>query len=250
MFNLIKPDENKDKIKLKESKSTLLLGDSLELLKSINDNSIDLIITDPPYLLDTHSGGKMYKDKNMQKAFNELADSKIDKGYDIITYGKEFIRVMKNINIYIWCNKIQIPDYLDFYVKELNCKFDILFWNKPNALPTFSNKYLTDMEYCLYFRNGKCKCFPQSYEDAKTYYSAPINMYDKQRYLHPTIKPLEMIERMVRNSSDDGDVVLDTFMGSGTTGVACKKLNREFIGMEINKDFYKMAKLRIANTKE
>lgn len=249
MFNLVKPDDNIQNEKLTNSKSTLLLGDSLELMKSLADNSIDLIVTDPPYdVATTGGGGTINKLKKLDKSLTAIDEANIANGYDIELFGKEFIRVMKDINIYIWCNKTQIPDYFNFYVNQLGCGFDFLFWQKGNALPTYSNKYLTDMEYCLYFKKGKGHCFPQNYEDAKTWYSAPINLYDKQRYLHPTIKPLEMIERLVRNSSKENEVVLDPFMGSGTTGVACKKLNREFIGMEINEQFYNMAKLRIAET--
>jgi len=152
---------------------------------------------------------------------------------------------MKEVNIYLWCNKKQIPEYFDFYVEKLKCKFDIICWHKSNALPTYSNKYLSDTEYCLYFRKGRGKCFPENYDDAKTFYVEPINATDKKLYGHPTIKPLHMIEALVKNSSREGDVVLDPFMGSGTTGVACRMHNRDFIGMEINKDFFDTAQKRI-----
>lgn len=251
MFNLIKPDEQKHEEKLANANIDLFLGDSLELLKNIEDNSIDLIVTDPPYLIERiNTGGTINNLKKLNKSLSELDNADIISGYDIETFGKEFIRVMKDINIYIWCNKVQIVDYFNFYVNQIGCVYDILFWNKPNALPTYSNKYIVDMEYCLYFRKGKGRCFPQNYEDAKTYYSAPINVYDKQKYKHPTIKPLEMTERFIRNSSREGEVVLDPFMGSGTTGAACKRLNRKFIGMEINEQFYNMAKMRIAETRK
>jgi hypothetical protein len=64
----------------------------------------------------------------------------------------ELIRVMKRINCYIWCNKAQIPGCLNFFVDKLGCSFDMIVWWKMNPPPTFYNKYLSDKEYCLYFR--------------------------------------------------------------------------------------------------
>lgn len=165
-------------------------------------------------------------------------------GYDIVKFGKEFVRIMKNINIYLWCNKAQIPSYFNFYVNELDCKFDILTWHKLNGMPTYYNKYLTDTEYCLFFKKG-ANCHPNSFEDAKTYWVAPINQTDKAKYGHPTIKPENMITKLVKNSSNEGDLVFDPFLGSGTTGLVCKKLNRNFIGTEIDSKYFEIAQKRI-----
>lgn len=217
-------------------------------MKNIPDNSIDLIATDPPYLVSaTNGGGTINNIKKLNKSLQNLEDANITKGYNIELFGNEFIRIMKEINIYLWCNKIQIPDYFDFYVKKHKCKFDIICWHKTNALPTYSNKYLSDTEYLLYFRKGKGKCFPQSYDDAKTFYIAPINSKDKKLYQHPTIKPLDITEKIIRNSTKENQIVLDCFMGSGTTGVACINTNRHFIGIELNENYYDIAKERISN---
>lgn len=220
--------------------------DCLNVLKDIGDSTIDLIIADPPYEVSaTNGGGTVNKIKKLNKSLQDLEQANITKGYDIEKFGEEFIRVMNEINIYLWCNKIQIPRYFDFYVNKHKCKFDIICWHKGNALPTYSNKYLSDTEYLLYFRKGKGKCFPQSYDDAKTYYIAPINHGDKKKYKHPTIKPLDITEKIIRNSSRKGQLVLDPFMGSGTTGVACKNLERDFIGIELNPEYYEIANQRI-----
>lgn len=219
--------------------------DCMEMLKNIPDNSIDLIITDPPYDISCTGGGgnQGHKISTMGK---DLVNLNINTGYDIRKVGKEIVRVMKKMNVYFWCNKKQIPDYFDFYVKEQGCKFDILTWNKTNPVPTYSNKYLTDTEYCLYFRNGGM-CEPKNYEDAKTYWFDPINASDKQIWEHPTIKPQHMIEKLIRNSSKQGQLVMDLYLGSGTTAAACKKLNRNFIGSEINEKYYKIALDRVEN---
>ena len=135
-------------------KMKLLQGNSYELIKTIPDNSIDLIVTDPPYLIEsTNAGSNSELSKSIQKMNDQLAEGVLTDGItnDIL---EEFVRVMKKINIYIWCNHKQIIQYLDFFVKKYDCKFDILIWNKSNATPLFNNKYLTDKEYCLYFRRG------------------------------------------------------------------------------------------------
>lgn len=229
----------------------LRCGDCLDVMRGISDNTVDLIVTDPPYDISaTNGGGTVNKIKKLNVSLNDLVKSKLNKGYDIELFNTEFTRIMKEINIYIWCNKKQIPEYFDFYVNKRKCKFDIICWHKTNALPTYSNKYLSDTEYLLYFRKGKGKCFPQCYEDAKTYYIAPINHKDKKTFNHPTIKPLDITEKIIRNSSKENDVVLDCFMGSGTTGVACKNLNRNFIGIELDKNYFNIAKKRIENQTE
>ena len=225
----------------------LLQGDCLELMSKIPDKSIDLIVTDPPYLISNISGGGTINNvKKLNKSLTDLKNNTdITQGYDIELFGNEFIRIMNEINIYLWCNKAQIPEYFKFYVDKHKCKFDIICWHKTNALPTYSNKYLTDTEYLLYFRKGRGKCFPQSYDDAKTYYIAPINHKDKKLYGHPTIKPLDITEKIIRNSSKENNIILDPFMGSGTTGLACLNIKRNFIGMELDENYFNIAKNRI-----
>lgn len=222
-------------------------GDALELLKTIPEHSIDLIVTDPPYdISTTNGGGTVNTVKKLNKSLDDLVQAKINKGYDIEQFGEAFLRVMKEPNIYLWCNKKQIVPYFNFYVNKHKCKFEILFWSKTNRLPTYSNKYLSDTEYLLYFYKGKGKCFPQSYDDAKHYYIAPINHADKKKYGHPTIKPLDLTEKIIRNSSRKNQTVLDPFMGSGTTGVACVNEERNFIGFEIDENYFNTAENRIA----
>lgn len=225
--------------------------DCLSVLKTLPDHFVDLVVTDPPYEVSaTNGGGSINNVMKMNRSLKQLDDADISKGYNIREVGKELVRVMKNINLYIWCNKVQIPDYFNYYVNELGCKFEIICWHKTNALPTYKNKYLSDTEYCLYFRKGGY-CDPsqtaeeERYENAKTFYIAPLNAKDKKLWKHPTIKPLDITQKFIKNSSKKGDLVLDCFMGSGTTGVACKNLERDFIGIELNRDYYKIVLERI-----
>lgn len=218
--------------------------DCIKGIKKIPDDYIDLVIIDPPYLINNHST-KISNEISIEinKYNKELYKAKLTNGYDIKILD-ELLRVMKKVNIYIFCNGEQIPFYIKYFVLERKCKMDILIWNKTNAMPLFNNKYLTDKEYCLYFRKGGY-CNPSNYEDAKTVFYYPINSRDKKKWKHPTIKPEAIIRKLIRNSSKENDIVLDCFIGSGTTAVCCIKENRNYIGFEINKQFYKTCLERI-----
>lgn len=225
------------------------LGDCLYGLEEMKKQglAVDLIVTDPPYsIASTRAGGKSELSRSIQPMFDGLKKDNLIYGIDR-RYLEAIWSVMKIPNIYIWCNGIQIPQYIQFFVTEHKCKMDILIWRKTNAMPLFCNKYLTDKEYCLYFRRGGY-CQPMTYEKAKTVYDEPINIKDKRKYEHPTVKPLRIIQTIVENSSRVGELVLDPFIGSGTTAVACKNLNRRYIGFEANENFYNICTARLKET--
>jgi len=229
------------------SKIELYKGDCLEVMdKLIEDGvKVELIVTDPPYdIKNTKAGGKSKLAKSIQGMNDEILAAGITKGFDYIATLDKMVQLQDKINMYIWCNKSQLPLYLDYFVSNKKCSFDLIKWVKTNPIPTFYNKYISDTEYCLYVRKGG-KCMPRSFEDGSTLYQAPINAKDKKLYGHPTIKPLDIIEKLIRNSSDNGHTVFDPFMGSGTTGVACKNLNRNFIGIELDDKYFEIAKNRI-----
>ncbi len=220
----------------------LFNDDCMNVLSRLEDKSIDLVIIDPPYSITTGgSGGSFGTGKrSYHKSIQELS------------YGikncvlEELCRVMKKINIYIWCNKEQLKQYMDFFI-EKGCKPELLTWHKTNPVPTCNNKYLSDTEYLLFFREKGVKLFG-SYATKRKYYISPTNKKDKDKYGHPTIKPVSILKNLVINSSNEGDVVLDCFMGSGSTGVACLETNRRFIGVEIEKEYFSVANERINET--
>lgn len=110
-------------------------------------------------------------------------------------------------------------------------------WHKTNPIPTCNGTYLSDTEYCVLARESGTKIYG-TYETKKKWWVSKCNVADKKLYSHPTIKPLEIIKNLIINSNKENDVVLDAFMGSGTTAVACKELNRHFIGFELNPEIY------------
>ena len=223
-------------IKYEDMLNKITLGDSYKLIKYIPDNSVDLVIIDPPYKFCTdgkHAG--LFK-KRTTRYHDEIEGKDLDKNIDLSIL-KEIDRVMKKINIYIWCNKEQIFQYLKHYE---NAKFEIIIWHKINPIPTVNNKYLSDKEYCLYFKESGV-LLNGNVETKKKVYSSSLNVKDKEKYKHPTIKPLNIIKNLIINSSKEGDIVLDCFSGSGTTCVACKELDRQFIGIEIDPEYHKIS---------
>lgn len=218
---------------------TLHLGDCMEILKIIPDKSIDLVVTDPPYQIET-SGGGLYTqaDKQYVKELNFMKDGFSEEVLD------ELCRVMKKINVYFFCSQKQIIPLLDYFVKKKKCNWNLLTWHKVNPVPACGNKYLTDTEFILFFREKGVKIYGE-FKTKFTYYVTPLNQKDKKKYGHPTVKPQEILLNLVTNSSQEGDTVLDPFMGSGSTGVASKTLNRNFIGIELDSNYYEIAKNRI-----
>lgn len=214
--------------------------DSYIAIKNIPDKSVDLIITDPPYEIETE-GSKKNRISQTFKNTNDQIKS-ISDGIDLRILD-EFMRIMKKPNIYIWCNKKQILDYLKFFVEIHDCSFEIMTWLKPDPTPLCGGNYLIDKEFCLYFRKGVK--LNTKYKTAFTWWLLPKNTDDKKEYEHPTIKPLSIIKTLIENSSNENDIVADFFLGSGTTCVAAKELNRRYIGFEIDKKYFEIAKDRL-----
>lgn len=226
---------------IEEIKNTIILGDSYKELKLIPDKSIDLVYIDIPYLYSGGGAGKSELSKRIAKvAFEDLAVLKDGINFEILD---DLCRVMKKIYIYIWCSKSQIFPLLEYFLNK-SCMFEILTWNKTNPTPMTNNVFLPDIEYCLLFRESGCKLNP-GYELKSKWYISPINKVDKDKYNHPTIKPLELVKRHILHSTHPGDLVLDCFSGSGTTCLACKETGRNYIGIEINPEYYKISQNRL-----
>lgn len=241
--------------------NNIYLGDCYELIKKLPDKSVDLVYTDIPYDLEGNGGGcfgskkrdyhkeyeKVSENTNVsgvQKrttTMNNIKDIAFGIDYSILD---EFVRVMKKIHIYIWCSKKQFPFILNYFLDK-GCYWDLFCFHKVNPIPTCNNKYLSDTEYCLIFREDGTSVNYGSYKTKSKYYIGEINKKDKQLFGHPTIKPLECVKNHIINSTQEGGIVLDTFLGSGTTAVACKELNRQYIGFELNEEFYEIAKNRL-----
>jgi DNA modification methylase len=214
-------------------------GDSYKLIKEISDKSVDCIYTDVPYLMQSGGkGGGAFGDRVHNLIRRDMAN--IIEGFDYSILD-DFIRVMKKVNIFIWCNKGQLKEIINYF-KEYS--MEIIVWAKDNPTPFTNNVWLSDLEYCLYFREQGVK-LNDGYELKSKWYQSPINKKDKDLYDHPTIKPLELVKRHILHATQENDIVLDTFLGSGTTAVACKETWRNYIGFEMDDEYFKIAQDRI-----
>lgn len=213
--------------------------DCMEIMKHLPDSIFDLVVTDPPYEIATRGAG-IYKqdDKKYVQELDVMSNGFSEEVLD------QLCRLMKKINIYIFCSQKQIIPLLTYFVVNRGCNYNIITWHKTNPIPACGNKYLTDTEYILFFREKGVRVYG-TYETKKTWYATPLNQGDKKKYNHPTIKPVDILQNLIINSSKEGEVVFDPFMGSGSTGVACKKTNRDFVGIEIDKNYYDIAVERI-----
>ena len=182
--------------------------DCLMGMKRIPDGTVDCIITDPPYVLENQGGGfwgksdegATYTHRLTRKGMDKLSDIKDGITNEVLD---EMCRVMKKINLYIFCSQRQIRQYLDYFVEGRGCNWNLLCWHKTNPIPACGNKYLNDTEYILFFREKGVRLYG-SYDTKRTYYVTLRNQEDNVRYHHPTVKPLGIIRRLIENSSQRG----------------------------------------------
>lgn len=211
------------------------------LLSTIADNSVNLIIIDPPYIMQTDGGSKLRaKVKNWDKMHGQKEN--LAEGFDFGLF-KEFGRVQPFLNMYIFCNVKLLQKLMTYFDSVGFDRLELLVLHKQNPLPAYNSHYLVDLEYCLFVCENKKYMFNGDYESSSKMFSYQIPYY--KYTAHPTEKPLDIVERLVRNSSKEGDLVLDCFSGSGTTAHACKISNRKFIGSEINAEYYKESLQRV-----
>lgn len=208
----------------------LYLGDCLEEMKGLADKSVDLVLTDIPY------GGVNRKSNGLRNLDKEDADI---VNFDLDLVVEEMIRVSRGSG-YIFCGWEQISKIIRI-VRESDLSNRLLVWEKTNPSPMNGDViWLSGTEFCVYWKN-KNAIFNEHCKNGV------FKFPSGQSKIHPTQKPLELFEYIMSVSSKENDLVLDPFMGSGTTGVACVKLNRKFIGMEISPNYYEISKKRITD---
>ena len=212
--------------------------DCLIGMKNIPDKTIDLVVTDPPYLLTTLCGGGILHRREYIKELDGIKDGFSTEVLD------ELCRVMKKINIYLFCSQRQILPLLKYFVEGKGCNWNLLSWHKQNPVPACGNRYLPDTEYILFFREQGVK-IKGTLDSKKTYFMSNVNKEDKKKFGHPTCKPIFILQNLILNSSESGGVILGPFMGSGSTAVACMNMKRNFIGFEINKEYFDVSQKRI-----
>jgi DNA modification methylase len=234
------------------SKNVLLNGDCLEMMDKLIDKGVkvDAIITDPPYNISRKSG-YVNNSPDKKEYIAKYGKHAIDFGEwdnkDLLTHliFEKITKLLKNSGTLLWFYDIwKMQEIKQIAIK---CKLKqprICEWVKTNPVPINSNlNYLSNAKeyFCTFVKKSK-PTFNSKYDNG--IYSFPI-CHGKERTKHPTQKPLKLMEELVLKHTNESDLIFDPFMGSGTTGVACKNLNRKFIGIELDENYYNIAKERI-----
>lgn len=202
--------------------------DCYEAIKKIPDKSIDLTLTDIPY------GEVNRKSNGLRKLDKENAD--------IVTFNiAELVNTLckkTKGSIYIFCGTEQVSEIRKLMVLN-GMSTRLCIWEKTNPSPMNGQHiWLSGIECCVY---GKFKNAVFNEHCKNTVFRFP----NGRSKIHPTEKPLKLIEYLINVSSNEGDIVLDPFLGSGTTAVACKETNRQYIGFEIDEKYFNIAKDRL-----
>ena len=220
--------------------------DALEGLKQLEDKSIDLVLTDPPYNVQ----GQIFKFGKKEKRTKFKWDEGFKTNKDYIAWCYLWLEQIERItkdSILIW-SKYSDASYFIEFLENKGWKHKAgIVWHKTNPMPQIRKKnYLMSYETLLWFvRDNKNYKFNFSTQkEMHNFFESSICM-GKVRTKHPSQKPLGVTEWLIKNHSNQGDIVLDVFMGSGTTAIACKNLNRKFIGFEISEEYCKIAEERL-----
>lgn len=252
---------------MKKYLNKIIKGDCLKVFKEIPDNSVDMTFADPPF--------------NLEKKYNCYADSKEKREYlDWCNkWMSEMVRITKPTGAVFVHN---IPRWLTYYAEHLNKIAFFKHWIVWDSGGSPMGKTLLPNHYgILYYTNSKshndfkfydvraphprcrtCKEFLKDYggKKAQAHEFGPLLSdvwndihrirHKKRRDEHPCQLPIPLLERLVLMTTDKGDVVFDPFIGTGTTAVAAKRLGRNYIGIELDGEYVKIAKKNIKQTKE
>jgi site-specific DNA-methyltransferase (adenine-specific) len=230
----------------------LICGDCFDKISEISDNSIDLIIIDPPYFISKDSNFKNISDstsKDMQVKYNISIDfGEWDKGeLDWNFLFKEYNRILKKGGTIIIFYDVWKSGEIKLAAELVKLKQPrVCAWIKTNPVPINSKiNYLSNAtEYFFTFVKGGGPTFNSEYDNG--FYHYPI-CHGKERYQHPTQKPLSLIKNLVEKHSKPGDTVLDTFAGTGTTGHACSLVGRNYILIEKDESYFDIIQKRLNN---
>lgn len=216
----------------------LIQGDCLEKMKEIDDASVDLILTDPPYLINYATNYRNDKDHDF---CSTIAN---DDSFDFFTWAKEANRILKdNSALYIFGSWKTEPIFRSIFSNYWKHKNNIIWVKNNRTAGDLKAQYGQQYENIMLYNKGRSVFKEHRYPDVWKF-----NRVSGKNQLHQDEKPTDLLGRIIKNSTNESDVVLDTFMGSGSTGVAAKNLNRNFIGIELDEKYFNIAKERIENS--
>ena len=237
-------------------KNTLLgNGNCVDYLKFIDTNTVDLILTDPPYNLGNFMRKrntnlvKMRENQFAYAGWDNLSQDDWEKEMEI--FFQESSRVLKksgSLLLFMSLIKIEtiikIASKYKFYYKTTG------IWHKTNPMPRNMNiHFVNSTEAWVYFVNNDTSgTFNNSGKMVHDFIETSLTTAKEKKFgKHPTQKPTKIISHFIKHLSNKNDVVLDPFMGSGTTGVCSRKMDRKFIGIDLDKEYYELSKTRMLN---
>lgn len=205
-------------------------GDCLEHMKSMPTESVDFVLTDIPYDVVSRDDNGL---RNLDKGKADILT------FDLDEFLNQVLRLAKN-SICIFCGKEQFSMIYKFFAEQKGTVRPIV-WQKSNPSPMNGQYiYLSGVELAVWFKKKGAKTFNAHCKN--TVFKYP----NGNSKLHPTAKNLMLFEELILDNTNKNDVVLDACMGSGTTGVACVNTNRNFIGIELDENYYNIACERIS----
>ena len=238
--------------------NTIYNEDCLECMKRIPDKSVDLILTDPPYNL-----GKFAKSRNANLG-NMRDNFFVDAGWDNMDEAEwetnmwelfaEIPRVLKvGASAIVFMSFLKIPKVIDMAVGNGLYYKTTGIWHKTNPIPMNMNlHFISSVEPWLYFTYGtKTGTYNNNGIATHNYIETSVTPRSERKFgKHPTQKPVDLMGFFVEYLTNPNDIVFDPFMGSGSVGVACVNTNRGFVGIELDENYYNIAKERIKEEQE
>jgi site-specific DNA-methyltransferase (adenine-specific) len=232
----------------------LILGDCLENMKLIESDSIDTIVTSPPYNKKGLAGGKIKPGNQIWKKFNidysEYDDNLSESDYNdwMVEILNEMMRIIKPTGSVFFNhkprrhnNKVYLPT--DFISKSNLSLYQLIIWNRLSSPNIRKDVLLPCTEHIYWLTKGKPKTFKENLD--KQYHSEIWTINPDKGSEHPAPFPEKLVENCILLTTETNDLVLDPFVGSGTTIKVSKKLDRNFIGIELDKKYYEIAELRL-----
>jgi DNA modification methylase len=209
--------------------------------------NVDLIVADPPYVISKDSQFHTMKDRKNPRTGTNFGGW--DQEFDNKLWLRRAFKLLKNGGSLIVFNDFKKASFIIYYAQKLGFIYkDTLVWRKTNPMPrNRDRRYVPALEMMIWFvKPGDKWTFNRMHET----YESGVFAYASEsggafNRIHPTQKPVKLIEQLIRIHSDEGDLVLDPFMGSGCTAIACINSGREYIGFELDKDYYDKSIIRI-----
>ncbi|KDN25085.1 DNA methylase N-4/N-6 domain-containing protein [Moraxella bovoculi 237] len=235
----------------------LFCGNSIKIMQEMDEKSVNMIFADPPYFLS--NDGLTVKNGIIQSV-NKGEWDKNDNEKEIYDFNNEWIKQSRRLlkdNGTIWISGTHHNIFsIGQVLKENNFKLlNMITWEKPNPPPNFSCRYFTySTEWIIwarkyskiphYFNYDLMKKLNDNKQQKDVWRLPSVGSWEKTQGKHPTQKPLGLLARIILASTQKGDLILDPFSGSGTTGIASVLLDRNYIGIEQELEFLELSKRR------